>query len=411
MKSGKNKKISLIIAVLVLFISIGYAALSTTLIIDGNVTLKTHTWIIYFTNVQERDGSVTPVTAPTTVDNTTTTISWAVNMDTPGQFYEFLVDIKNDGSVNAMVSTLSNTTLTTEQAKYLNYTVTYSDGATIEQYDRLNSGDTVTLKVRLEYKKNISASDLPATAETISMTYTLNYVQADENAKDRNEVIPLAEGNAVNYATSLNGVTLNTWKVLYIDGEYTYLIYSDYLPNSAVDIANIETDGIYGVYSNVDRKTLVDAITTKSNWDSLLTGTINGNAVNETRTSRVWAMGSPTIDMFIRFWNDEYPSDELYTRSIAMGDGLSGYYIGTSANPSDTYVDLSDKSGYNNKVFYPYQSDNEVDCGGYWLGSASINDNDSIMKVDCYGSVESSNYDDTYYAFRPIICLPTSVIE
>ena len=66
----------------------------------------------------------------------------------------------------------------------------------------------------------------------------INYYSGADDI-DLNDVVgqqssALAIGDVVNYSTSLNGVTLDDWKVFYIDGDYTYLIYGDYLPNEAV---------------------------------------------------------------------------------------------------------------------------------------------------------------------------------
>ena len=93
-------------------------------------------------------------------------------------------------------------------------------------------------------------------------------------------------GDSISYTTTLNGVTLSNWKVFYVDGNYTYIILDDYLPNSAVsntiktnyNLAN--GDGDYSIKSTINRKDLIDAMTTTSNWSSLLTGTLNGTTID-----------------------------------------------------------------------------------------------------------------------------------
>jgi len=202
-KLHKNagKKYLAIAIVLLLAISIGYAALSTTLTINGTANIAANSWLIYFTNVQVTSGSVTATTTPTTSGTFTTTLTWAVNLQTPGDFYEYYVDVKNDGTIDAMIGSLSNTSLTTNQAKYLAYTVTYDDGAAIEQYDKLDSGDMVTLKVRVEYKTDLNPEDLPSEPAEITFEYTSNYVQADGNAKARNR-----NGTQLGYAVQIYGI-------------------------------------------------------------------------------------------------------------------------------------------------------------------------------------------------------------
>ncbi len=201
LKKHINQKLIAIAVVLLLLISVGYAALSTTLTIDGTANIASNSWLVYFTNVQVINGSVTATEAPTTSGTSTTSLTWAVNLDTPGDFYEYFVDVKNDGTIDSMIGSLSNTSLTINQAKYLDYSVTYDDGATIEQYDKLDAGDMVTLKVRVEYKADLNPEDLPTETSVATFTYTSNYVQADGNAKARTR-----NGTPVNYAVQIYGI-------------------------------------------------------------------------------------------------------------------------------------------------------------------------------------------------------------
>ena len=422
MRKNSNKRLIAIAIVLLLAISIGYAALSTTLTINGTANIAANSWLIYFTNVQVKTGSSTATQAPTTSGTSTTTLTWAVNLQTPGDYYEYNVDVKNDGTIDAMIGSLSNTSLNTNQAKYLNYTVTYSDGAVIEQYDKLDSNETVTLKVRVEYKTDLNPEDLPTENTPVTLTYTSNYVQADENAKNRNTIASLNIGDTVNYTTTMNGVTLNNWKVFYIDGDYTTLILADYLPNAAIDttssaFSNLSKYSTYVIYANDNRIQLLDAMSTKSNWTSLLTGTINGTPINYAGTTdtNIWAMGSPTLDLYVNSWNTKYPADTIYTATTtsAMSDGLNGYYVGLTENPGTYYLDyhvMQAKEGYNNTLYYPHQEvfDN---CYGYWLASPSAGGVNSAIYVDYDGYVSGNDYDSNHVAFRPIISLPSSILQ
>ena len=129
------------------------------------------------------------------------------------------------------------------------------------------------------------------------------------------QVEPLENGTEVDYTTSLNGVTLDNWKVFYSDENYTYIILSDYLPNAAVNITNIEKNQNYVVYTDENRSTLLNAMSTKSNWNPLLTGTLNGTTIDYSQSTdtNIWAMGAPTIDLWVKSWNKSYSDDILYT--------------------------------------------------------------------------------------------------
>ena len=95
------------------------------------------------------------------------------------------MDAVNKGTIDAMLSGFSATSLTTDQQKYLTYTVTYSDGATISTKDYLKKGTSETIRVRVRFKDDLSATDLPSSAETLNLTATFVYVQADSTAKER----------------------------------------------------------------------------------------------------------------------------------------------------------------------------------------------------------------------------------
>ena len=132
LRKNINHKLIVIAVILSMLISVGYAALSTTLSINGTASISSSSWLVYFTNVQVTTGSVMALQTPTTSGTSTTNLTWEVNLNNLGDFYEYCVDVKNDGTIDAMIGNLSNTPLTSNQAKYLDYKVTYADGAVIE---------------------------------------------------------------------------------------------------------------------------------------------------------------------------------------------------------------------------------------------------------------------------------------
>ena len=180
-----NKKFTLLAVALLFVISIGYAALSTTLSINGTANIASNSWDVHFANLQTTTGSVTPTTAPTISGTNTTTLTWAVSLAQPGDFYEFTVDAVNGGTINAKIAEngITKTDLTTEQDTYLNYTVTYSNGSAIAVGDTLpkagQTGSTKTMKVRVEYDSNVIAEQINALTSPLAVTlnYSLNYVQ------------------------------------------------------------------------------------------------------------------------------------------------------------------------------------------------------------------------------------------
>ena len=185
-KNKKHKELYFILF-LVLFISVGFAYLSAQLDIIGNATVKTQSWDVHFETITESTATVSSGTssdmgAASITTGDTTEVTFTSSLPLPGDFYEFTVNVVNGGSINAMLSEATNTTLTTDQQKYLDYTVTYADGSAIAVNDAIHAGKSVTLKIRVEYKKNISASDLPGEDVTFNSNYGMTFVQADSNA-------------------------------------------------------------------------------------------------------------------------------------------------------------------------------------------------------------------------------------
>ncbi len=172
-----------VLAIIFTSVLIGYAALSTSLNIDGTAITSATSWDVHFEDIVVTEGSVTPTTATSISENTT--INFNVALAKPGDFYEFTVKVKNGGNVKAMIGEIIKTPeLTPEQAAYLSYTATYQGGGPVEVKDKLLGNESQTIKIRVEYKTDLEASQLPSEAQTFTLAYTLNYVQADKTAKD-----------------------------------------------------------------------------------------------------------------------------------------------------------------------------------------------------------------------------------
>ncbi len=177
MKKKNNGLLLAIAFVVMLGISVGYAAITTTLQINGTSSIGKATWDVHFENISVTSGSVTATTAAT-VDTNKTSVGYAVTLSLPGDFYEFTVDVKNGGTIPAKLSgtpTLSG--VSSEQDVYVNYTVKYSDGTAINANDELAAGASKKLKVRVEYDKNITDSQLPTDGSSLNLGFSMDYVQ------------------------------------------------------------------------------------------------------------------------------------------------------------------------------------------------------------------------------------------
>lgn len=55
----------------------------------------------------------------------------------------------------------------------------------LSQQKIIKKGTSETIRVRVRFKDDLSATDLPSSAETLNLTATFVYVQADSTAKER----------------------------------------------------------------------------------------------------------------------------------------------------------------------------------------------------------------------------------
>ena len=165
-----------IILISVLSLTIVYAALSVTLNITGSSEVTASNWNIRLANPEVKSGSVS-ANAPSISGNN---LSFDVELNIPGEYYEFTVDVVNDGSIDAMIDSVVKTPeLTTEQAKYIKYEITYENGESINTNQTIKSGPSTPIKVRIEYRTDISSTDLPSSTTVLNLILSLIYVQSD----------------------------------------------------------------------------------------------------------------------------------------------------------------------------------------------------------------------------------------
>ena len=274
-------------------------------------------------------------------------------------------------------------------------------------------------------------------------------------------------GKYVNYNINLGigdtSKVTDDWKVFYDDGTNIYIIAADYVPvsntylatamtntgavsyknsypycvkwssgtsfktykngttstaaNGAADIftnrpagtAYLEGRGFLGFWKEqtttsdyANAKMTASLMDTKA-WEGFAGGLPTGV------TGTAYAIGGPTVSMWMESWNVTYPSDKLYYNRASS----AGYCVKAGGQPSTSDYSISDttmkaKTGYNNTLYYPHQSALS-NCTGYWLASPSANGTMSELYVWCNGYIteEYSFRDDR--GVRPVVCLPSNV--
>ena len=106
MRRNRNK---IIVVLLILLISIGFAFLSSNLSIIGNTLVSKQTWDIHFESPTKVGGNVDATSLELT---NSTTVDFSADLLKPKDSYEFSVDVVNNGSIDAMISSITATELT-----------------------------------------------------------------------------------------------------------------------------------------------------------------------------------------------------------------------------------------------------------------------------------------------------------
>ena len=185
------------IFITILSIGVGFAYLTSNLTITGNTSVSGNKWSVYFTNVQISAGSVEASVAPTVNDADATSLEYTVNLDKPGDYYEFTVDAVNDGTINAMIESIVMTNLNEDVEKYLDYSATYANGNNISKNDIIRSKKSSTYKIRIEYKKNIDISDLNEDGIELTLSFEVKYTQSTLPNETDTEFTKLIKSSAV----------------------------------------------------------------------------------------------------------------------------------------------------------------------------------------------------------------------
>ena len=201
----RNKRKLIIYGLLgvLMLTTVAYASLQTILNVSGTVVKKGNLWNIYFTNPSS--ASIVGTATGGSLNIQASSLNFQVSLYKPGDKVTYTVDIKNGGTIDAVLNSISLTGLDTAKSNSLNYTVTYSDGSTIKEGDTLNVGAKKTLKIAVEFDS--SATSLPVSDVNLTFGVTLIYEQTTGSSSTgtsgitSNNVIAGIYGNSIQNGT------------------------------------------------------------------------------------------------------------------------------------------------------------------------------------------------------------------
>jgi len=190
MNRKKKKNTGLLLILLILGVTIGYAILTTNLKINGIGKINKSTWSIHWDNVGTKESTAVASSPAEITDQKKTQVEYGVTFNKPGDYYEFTVDAVNDGSIDGAVDAVSNILLDGSDQEidfpsYIKSEVTYVDGKDIEQGHILKVGRSEKYKVRVTYSSNVTSETLVLNDTTYKFRFSVTYVQSNTNSRVR----------------------------------------------------------------------------------------------------------------------------------------------------------------------------------------------------------------------------------
>ena len=298
MRHSKRKNTCFVLLILLLAVSLGYAALATTLKINGTTNITGNSWDIYWANPVVTDGSITSTLPTITEDegeDENTKLTWTVDFNLPGDFYEFTIDAVNAGTMDAMIVGIEDNSSTLPS--YIKCDVTYLDGTQPVEKDRLRKakgGPTkVKYKVRVEYLSTITIdqfNNLPEDGLSLDFSYKVQYAPADDTAYEGYSYGKEVKYDPVSNSTCTSGSTCYTWNVIDVD-DFTMKEKINLQRNTSFSVmvdwiskADYNDNSAYGTYGRND-KGPVTALKTLETQTSSWNDALKVNYVYDTRAA------------------------------------------------------------------------------------------------------------------------------
>ena len=180
MNNKKKRTLFLILVfVLLIGISVGYAVITTALNVNGTVGLGRASFAIHFDNVGTLTHKATVNTEAYISDPVNKqAISFDVYLANIGDDYQFTTDIVNEGTIPGQVDSITLEGITESQARILDYELYYT-GTT----RKVKPGDywlpgavkNATFKIKYVIKDETLDTDLPQDDVTLNPTVVIRF--------------------------------------------------------------------------------------------------------------------------------------------------------------------------------------------------------------------------------------------
>ena len=165
-----------VILILVLFLTVGYAALASAFNLNSLIGLSRQSFDIHFENAILETSNATIVSGPTYMDSKHTEINFEVILNTLGSAVYLSADIVNSGTMAGEIEEIKLTGIPEELSEYVFVSAGYDDYTLVQVGDVVEPGSSVPFVLVVGYSMKFGkVEEIPDTSEPISFTYSIKY--------------------------------------------------------------------------------------------------------------------------------------------------------------------------------------------------------------------------------------------
>ena len=388
------------LCMILVIMGVGYAAFSSQLKITGTSNIDS-TWSVKIISITPTDivGEAKDKSEITTYTDTTATFGTSLKL--PNDSITYNIVIKNGGSLDAKLDTISKTDTNNSAISFVT--------SGVEEGDLLKAGESVTMKVKVTY---VPGDSQPTNLES-NLKVELNYSQAPEGYVPP-VTGPSIGGQSVEIVESGDGLYEDTYE----SGRY---VYKGANPNNYIEFDNGEIWRIVAKEADGTYKILKNELLPEQAWDSsnsnnwarpaTLNTYLNGeyyenldSSIKDNIVSHTWGIGAVTMD------------NEDLAVQIASENGTTwSGNIGLIAH-SDYLRANSDMTncGTDKTNFENYETCRNTDwmyiSGSYWLTiSPSADGSNQVWNVFGAGDLRNRNANISVAAPRPAAYLKSDI--
>lgn len=166
----KNKYLPLII---LLFLSIGFAILSSNLSIGSSIGISNASFDVHIEDASINSTNINNLSSPI-INDDGDTVTLNVDFDKPGDYVTVSFYVVNSGTIDAQLDEIIAPSFTASELNYIAYSYKYLNNGTIFTGDLLRVGQRRMIVLAYEYKYDVSNF---INIDSKSLSISLKYIQ------------------------------------------------------------------------------------------------------------------------------------------------------------------------------------------------------------------------------------------